>query len=346
MSKEFFWGDSLTGTKKEVKWNPSLDDEDDFDNLDSDGIQHFLFLKQAVLGATAKEGERNVVEIETENFDGDNVKQPLFSLKLGLNESSPLDIGIQPPVTFILTAGSGPVFLSGQHMIEISADDEEELEEDDEEEEEEDEVEVNASPDLPVAKSKKRPLSTSDGTAKKTKMAKLDKDADKKEDDDEEEDDEEEDEVMAMMDDDEDDEDDEDFEGGEDDEEEDEEESDEDEDDEDDNEEEEEEDEDEESPEKPLKTTAKGKKGQMNGTTTAKGDNKPKAKAKTDTKLVKGKAKKKVLALDEIKGKLQESSNVPKKEEKFKNYVRSAFHISEAKKLQDLWGWFRASLQK
>ncbi|XP_022091741.1 nucleoplasmin-like protein ANO39 [Acanthaster planci] len=330
MSKEYFWGDSLTGSKKEIKWNPSLEDEDDFDNLDGDGIQHFLFLKQAVLGPGAEEAERNVVEIETDNFDGDSVKQPLFSLKLGLNESSPLDIGVQPPVTFTLTSGSGPVYLSGQHMIEISADEgDEELEE---EEEEDDDLEINASPELPAAKSKKRPLSTSEGTAKKPKMAKLDKDTGKDED---EEDEDEDNAEMAEIEDDEDDEDDEDFED---------EDEDDDDSDEEDEEDEEEEDEDDESPEKPAKRKVASKKGQMNGAASAKGDSK--AVAKALSKPPKAKGKKKVLGLDEIKGKIKESTSVPKKEEKFKNYLRSAFHISEAKKLQDLWGWYRASLQK
>ncbi|XP_033633231.1 nucleoplasmin-like protein ANO39 isoform X2 [Asterias rubens] len=266
MSKEYFWGDELSGSKKDIKWNPSFEDDDD-DDIDIEGIQHFLFLKQAVLGANAEEGERNVVEITTENFEGDDVKQPLFSLKLGLNESSILDIAIQPPVTLSLVSGTGPVYLSGQHMIEISADDD-----DDEDEMDEEDFETKINPDNIITNSKKRQISTSESIAKKMKMEELD-------DDDDEEDDE-------------------DFEGEE--EEEDEEDSDDDEED-----EEEEEDEDEESPAKPVKKV-KGMKGKMNGTATAKGDNK---KTKEATKSVtKPKGKKKTVGLDEIKKKIQEVS--------------------------------------
>lgn len=40
-----------------------------------------------MLGVKAKPEERNVVEVQAEDFDGNSVTQPLFSLKLGLNES-------------------------------------------------------------------------------------------------------------------------------------------------------------------------------------------------------------------------------------------------------------------
>ncbi|XP_033633230.1 nucleoplasmin-like protein ANO39 isoform X1 [Asterias rubens] len=294
MSKEYFWGDELSGSKKDIKWNPSFEDDDD-DDIDIEGIQHFLFLKQAVLGANAEEGERNVVEITTENFEGDDVKQPLFSLKLGLNESSILDIAIQPPVTLSLVSGTGPVYLSGQHMIEISADDD-----DDEDEMDEEDFETKINPDNIITNSKKRQISTSESIAKKMKLSKEEQNDDD-DDDDDDDDVEEVDEEMPVMeelDDDDDEEDDEDFEGEE--EEEDEEDSDDDEED-----EEEEEDEDEESPAKPVKKV-KGMKGKMNGTATAKGDNK---KTKEATKSVtKPKGKKKTVGLDEIKKKIQEVS--------------------------------------
>ncbi|WP_411026708.1 hypothetical protein, partial [Salmonella sp. s54395] len=75
----------MNDKKKEIVWDPDQEDQDN--DLDSSGLTHFLFLKQAVLGAKAKPDERNVVEVQAEDFDGNTVKQPLFSLKLGLNES-------------------------------------------------------------------------------------------------------------------------------------------------------------------------------------------------------------------------------------------------------------------
>lgn len=58
-----------------------------------------LFSSQAVLGPKAKSDERNIVEIEAEDFDGNSVTQPLFSLKLGLNESVRISLII---LTFVL----------------------------------------------------------------------------------------------------------------------------------------------------------------------------------------------------------------------------------------------------
>lgn len=55
-------------------------EEEDEDN---DYMVHTLFLKNAVLGTSAVKGERNVVQIETKNFDKKELKQPLLSLTLG-----------------------------------------------------------------------------------------------------------------------------------------------------------------------------------------------------------------------------------------------------------------------
>lgn len=41
---------------------------------------------QACLGASAKEGERNVVQITTENDEGEEVTHTILSMKLGLQE--------------------------------------------------------------------------------------------------------------------------------------------------------------------------------------------------------------------------------------------------------------------
>ncbi|XP_030841324.1 mitotic apparatus protein p62 isoform X5 [Strongylocentrotus purpuratus] len=201
MAKEYFWGATLSKDKKIFKWDPESDFLDDEDDDEEDSISHFLFLKQAVLGVEAKDDDRNVIEVETINFDGDTVIQPLLSLRLGLNESTNLDIGLQPPVTFKLALGSGPVYLSGQHALDLQEDEEfgkdfegaeayevgdEDLEDEDEgeEDEEEEETPKKGSPKRIVKK-----IAAVKGRMK-GKGDELDEDED--EDDDEEEEEEEE----------------------------------------------------------------------------------------------------------------------------------------------------------
>ncbi|XP_030841322.1 mitotic apparatus protein p62 isoform X3 [Strongylocentrotus purpuratus] len=340
MAKEYFWGATLSKDKKIFKWDPESDFLDDEDDDEEDSISHFLFLKQAVLGVEAKDDDRNVIEVETINFDGDTVIQPLLSLRLGLNESTNLDIGLQPPVTFKLALGSGPVYLSGQHALDLQEDEEfgkdfegaeayevgdEDLEDEDEgeEDEEEEETPKKGSPKRIVKK-----IAAVKGRMK-GKGDELDEDED--EDDDEEEEEEEEIQTakgkkrpapsakgpakkMALGDDDDEDddeEDDEDEEGMDD--------------------EDEEEEEEDSSPAKPAKKA----KGKVNGTAKPKGT--PKSQAN------KGSKEKKTYSLEDMKQDLIKSPSKPKKEEKFKNFVKSKFHLSEGKKIQELWGWYKST---
>ena len=73
----FLTGHELSKENPAVEW--TFEEEDD----DSDFLTHNLFLRSAVLGSTAVEGERNIVQVETKNFAGDIVKIPLLSLALG-----------------------------------------------------------------------------------------------------------------------------------------------------------------------------------------------------------------------------------------------------------------------
>ena len=45
-----------------------------------------LIFFQACLGASAKEGERNVVQVTTENDEGEEVTHSILSMRVGLNE--------------------------------------------------------------------------------------------------------------------------------------------------------------------------------------------------------------------------------------------------------------------
>lgn len=177
-------GVELTKDKPSYTW--SFTEEED----DEDFLVHTLFLKTAVLGTSAVKGERNIVYIETKNFDKKDVKQPLFSLTLGQLDMCSLDIsfGIETEVTFRLAEGSGPVALGGQHLIEFPGDDddfsqdESALDEDDLTEE-----------DSPKKGAKKRKAAT--GADKKSKKGKMEESMSSVEDslDDEEDDDEEDD---------------------------------------------------------------------------------------------------------------------------------------------------------
>ena len=44
------------------------------------------FVLQAVLGSSAVKEERNLVQVETKDFDNKDLKQPLFSLTLGRDD--------------------------------------------------------------------------------------------------------------------------------------------------------------------------------------------------------------------------------------------------------------------
>ena len=73
-------GVELSKDKPTFTWTFEEEDED------NDYLVHTLFLKNAVLGASAVKGERNLVQIETKNFDKKDVSQPLLSLTLGQSD--------------------------------------------------------------------------------------------------------------------------------------------------------------------------------------------------------------------------------------------------------------------
>jgi len=111
----------LTAEKPEQQWN--FDEEEE----DTDFFEHVLFLRSAVLGKGAVEGERNIVELETKNFEGQVMKQPLISLTLGRNDMTMLDMNFshETSATFRLIEGTGPVYLAAMHQTEFPVEDEE-----------------------------------------------------------------------------------------------------------------------------------------------------------------------------------------------------------------------------
>ncbi|XP_002737128.1 nucleoplasmin-like protein ANO39 [Saccoglossus kowalevskii] len=352
MQREYFWGAELSKLQTVSKWSPERGSGDD-------GLEHILELKQAVLGAKATAGGRNIVEVTTNTFEGNSVKQPILSLELGKNDACSMNLTFRAPATFKLIKGSGPVYLAGTHVLEledVSAMDSSYLEGEAEEESSDDDEMEDASPDL--KKSKKRPANTPQ-TGKSKKVAKLDlsktstegdEDSSEEEDSDDEStsdlDEENSKKLLAgLADADSDDSDDSDFDG--DSQEESEEEGDSDE-----GEEDDEEDESDESDEEVVIPTAKKGKGkpQVNGkpgsakkTETAK----PEAKTPTskggkkekDTPKGTPKSIKKYNTLEEIKSDIVKSPAMPKKNTKFENWVRNKYKVEDKEKISELWTW-------
>lgn len=73
---------------------------------------------QAVLGPEVPDGEVNVIEVEAMGYKSD-IKFPVVVLKGGAGHSQcVLDLLFpDPPVTFKLVKGNGPIHLLGNHSV-------------------------------------------------------------------------------------------------------------------------------------------------------------------------------------------------------------------------------------
>ncbi len=65
---------------------------------------------------SAKEGERNVVQVMAENDEGEEVRHTILSLRVGGTEQCSLFLSLNPPVSFELVSGSGPVHIVGSML--------------------------------------------------------------------------------------------------------------------------------------------------------------------------------------------------------------------------------------
>ncbi|XP_075714967.1 nucleoplasmin-2 isoform X2 [Rhinoderma darwinii] len=151
------WGCELNEQNKTVVFKVSDDDKS----------EHQLALRTVCLGDKAKD-EFHVVEIVPQEDGSDAQPVPIATLKPSiLPMATMVGIELTPPITFRLKAGTGPVYISGQHIAleEDYSWAEEEVEEEVEEEEEED-------PESPPKAIKRPAASKKAGQAKK----KMDKD--------------------------------------------------------------------------------------------------------------------------------------------------------------------------
>lgn len=110
MADEYFYGVTLTEANKTETWDPEVKD-DEYPRSNK------LVIRQALLGQEAKEGEFNVVQVETMSMK-DTVKIPVAILKSDENRQVRLDLEFpDSPATFTLIQGAGPVHLIGQHLL-------------------------------------------------------------------------------------------------------------------------------------------------------------------------------------------------------------------------------------
>ncbi|XP_062852092.1 nucleoplasmin-3 isoform X2 [Trichomycterus rosablanca] len=106
-----------------------------FQGDEDDDLEHILELRTICLGEGAKE-ENNVVEVISMNNKGKKITVPVANLHISCLPMVSLgEFELMAPVTLRLRSGSGPVIVSGLHLVEN--DDESEVSDDDEEEEEE-----------------------------------------------------------------------------------------------------------------------------------------------------------------------------------------------------------------
>merc|ERR1712180_409111 len=127
-TNEEFWGITLTGERKVHTWNPAEAEED---------VEHKIQVTQACLGQKAKEGERNVIEVTTEDDEGKKISCAIVSLRVGFAECMHLELGFTNPVKFALKEGNGPISLCGVHLSALPLDlDNTEMESSDDEDDE------------------------------------------------------------------------------------------------------------------------------------------------------------------------------------------------------------------
>jgi len=190
---EQFVGFQLTGEENEHVWDPEVTPvmkglpgaiSEDGGTSMLQGVSQYsrLLVKQAILSPEAKEGEMNCVEVEG-SFPRSLNNMPLAILVGGKEMQRYLDVYFpEPPLTFRLTHGTGPVYILAQSMIENCDDSDDEANDtaDDElaeeEAEDEEEAEAEESPEKPKKKGAVKAAAKS--KAKRKRSAKDDEEED------------------------------------------------------------------------------------------------------------------------------------------------------------------------
>nr|XP_055027034.1 nucleoplasmin-3 [Misgurnus anguillicaudatus] len=120
---------------------------------EDDDVEHFLELRTICLGDGAKE-ENNVVEVTAMNHQGKKISVPVANLHISCLPMVSLgEFELMAPVTLRLKSGSGPVTISGLHLV---ATENEESEMSDEEEDDDDDDDIEELPSVKPAKKKQK----------------------------------------------------------------------------------------------------------------------------------------------------------------------------------------------
>nr|XP_020457444.1 nucleoplasmin-3 [Monopterus albus] len=131
------------------------------DEDEDEDLEHFVELRTVCLGQGAKD-ESNVVEVTAMNHQGKTTSVPIANLHISCLPMVSLgEFELKAPVTIRLKAGTGPVIVSGLHLIASQGEDSDLSENDDEEDfsdddEEEDEEEEEIPPIKPAKKKQKQ----------------------------------------------------------------------------------------------------------------------------------------------------------------------------------------------
>ncbi|XP_040567653.1 mitotic apparatus protein p62 [Lepeophtheirus salmonis] len=198
---EYIWTVTLDKDNKEYVWNPTEiggdkeeaeedgkeksklgedDQEDDEYDEDVHPAQKLL-VKNAFLSLEAKDGQVNVVNIETLGYKGLEIKCPLVAMKAGTDYQRLVDQEFSSKVKLTLVHGQGPVQLVGTHSFDFSSfkdmnqtsflEEDESEEEEGEEMEEEDQENGDAVKKNGVDKKRKAEAAEGETALKKEKKA-------------------------------------------------------------------------------------------------------------------------------------------------------------------------------
>ncbi|XP_003225756.1 nucleoplasmin [Anolis carolinensis] len=154
--------------------NPSFT----FDAPEDPSYDQELNLRTICLGENAKD-EFNVVEIVPPKDSKDTTPVHLATLKLSVLPMVALTgLELNPPVTFRLKSGSGPVYLAGQHLAADLPWNEEE--EDESLSKEDEDLEESSKEDSPVKFTKKAPAKRTSAATKEKELPVQEKPQEKK----------------------------------------------------------------------------------------------------------------------------------------------------------------------
>ncbi|XP_049456869.1 nucleoplasmin-3 [Epinephelus fuscoguttatus] len=127
-----------------------------FQGDEEEDLEHFLELRTVCLGEGCKE-ESNVVEVTAMNHQGKTISVPIANLHTSCLPMVSLgEFELKAPVTIRLKAGTGPVTVSGLHLIASQVEESDMSDEDFDDDDEEEEEEEDITPIKPAKKKQKQ----------------------------------------------------------------------------------------------------------------------------------------------------------------------------------------------